>query len=103
MHILLLFSYAFSLWMLIDAYQRGAPRYWTVIILMPFGEWVYFFMVKIEDFQGPPGARAMRRMPCVSCRFRQDLDQDGVICGAGPKPLFKTPIHIKYCTDYMAE
>lgn len=40
---------AFSLWMLVDAAQRGAAYYWYPIILMPFGEIVYFFTVKVHD------------------------------------------------------
>ena len=39
---------AFSIWMLVDAIQRRAPYYWYFIIAMPFGEWIYFFMVKIK-------------------------------------------------------
>ncbi len=40
---------AFSLWMLYDAARRGAAYYWYPIILLPFGEFFYFFMVKIHD------------------------------------------------------
>ncbi len=40
---------AFSLWMLVDAAQRGAAYYWYPIILMPFGEIVYFFTIKVHD------------------------------------------------------
>lgn len=41
---------AFSLWMLVDAIGRpGLPRYWYWVILMPFGEWFYFFKYKIHD------------------------------------------------------
>ncbi len=40
---------AFSLWMLVDAAQRGPAYYWYPIILMPFGEIVYFFTVKVHD------------------------------------------------------
>ncbi|MEM6730476.1 MAG: tetratricopeptide repeat protein [Myxococcota bacterium] len=40
----------FTLWMLVDAYQRRAESYWYFIILMPLGEWAYFFAVKIHDF-----------------------------------------------------
>ncbi len=40
---------AFSLWMLVDAARRGAAYYWYPIIMLPFGELVYFFSVKIHD------------------------------------------------------
>ncbi len=50
MHRVLLFlDSVFSLWMLVDAIRRGAAYYWYPVIMMPFGEWVYFFMVKIHD------------------------------------------------------
>ena len=39
----------FSLWMLVDAVQRRCGTYWYFVVLCPFGEWVYFFKVKIHD------------------------------------------------------
>jgi len=39
----------FSLWMMVDAMQRGAARYWYPVIFLPFGPFVYFFVVKIHD------------------------------------------------------
>lgn len=48
---------AFSLWMLADAAQRRASGYWYPVILLPFGEVAYFFMVKIHD----PEFRALRK------------------------------------------
>ncbi len=39
----------FSLWLVVDAIRRGAAYYWYPIIMMPFGEWVYFFTIKIHD------------------------------------------------------
>ncbi len=39
----------FSLYLVVDAIRRGAAYYWYPIIMMPFGEWVYFFMIKIHD------------------------------------------------------
>lgn len=47
--VLFLLQSAFSLWMLVDAMRRGAERYWYMVVLFPFGEWVYFFKVKIHD------------------------------------------------------
>ncbi len=40
---------AFSLWLVVDAIRRGAAYYWYAVIMMPFGEWVYFFSIKIHD------------------------------------------------------
>ena len=40
---------AFSAWMFYDAIRRRAETYWYFIIMMPFGEIVYFFLVKIHD------------------------------------------------------
>ena len=48
--VLFLLQSAFSLWMLVDAIGRpGIARYWYWVILMPFGEWFYFFKFKIHD------------------------------------------------------
>jgi len=48
--LLLLAQSAFSVWMLVDAIgRRGIPRYWYWVVLMPFGEWFYFFKYKIHD------------------------------------------------------
>lgn len=57
MPLLFVLQTAFSLWMLSDAIRRGAPQYWWLIILIPFGEWAYFFMVwlprsQFRDFKG---------------------------------------------------
>ena len=51
MHILFLLQTGFSIWMLVDALSRGCRPFWYFVILMPFGEWVYFFAVKIHDPQ----------------------------------------------------
>ena len=50
MPILMALSAVFKGWLLIDAMRRGGccNNYWyMVIILVPFGEWAYFFMIKI--------------------------------------------------------
>lgn len=39
----------FSLWMMVDAAQRGAARYWYPVLWLPGGPFVYFVMVKIHD------------------------------------------------------
>lgn len=62
---------AFSLWMLSHAVRRGAPHMWWLIILVPFGEWLYFFTVFLPDrragsalgqlLQRPPSLEAVER------------------------------------------
>ena len=48
--VLFLLQSAFSLWMLVDAIGRpGISRYWYWVVLLPFGEWFYFFKFKIHD------------------------------------------------------
>ncbi len=47
--ILFFLQSAFSMWMIVDAIRRGAAYYWYPVIIMPFGEFVYFFVVKIHD------------------------------------------------------
>ncbi len=47
--ILFFLQTGFSLWLVVDAVRRGAAYYWYPIIMMPFGEWVYFFTIKIHD------------------------------------------------------
>ena len=47
---------AFQIWMLIDAVRRRAEFYWyLVIVFLPFGMFIYFWMVKL---QGAKAARA---------------------------------------------
>jgi hypothetical protein len=43
---------AFTIWMLVDAYQRRADTIWFCVILFafPFGPWVYFLAIKLGDF-----------------------------------------------------
>ncbi len=47
--ILFFLQTGFSLWLVVDAIRRGAAYYWYPIIMVPFGEWVYFFTIKIHD------------------------------------------------------
>lgn len=47
--ILFFLQSAFSMWMIVDAIRRGAAYYWYPVIVLPFGEWVYFFVVKVQD------------------------------------------------------
>ncbi|MEM6532584.1 MAG: tetratricopeptide repeat protein [Myxococcota bacterium] len=41
----------FTLWMLVDARQRRVDEWWYLIIVMPLGEWAYFFAVKVRDYE----------------------------------------------------
>jgi hypothetical protein len=43
---------AFSIWMLMHAIRRGAPQYWYLIVLLPFGEWAYFLLIFLPDQGG---------------------------------------------------
>lgn len=51
MHFLFIAQTAFSLWMLVDAVRRGAHSMWWIIIMVPFGEWAYFFAVKLPTLR----------------------------------------------------
>jgi hypothetical protein len=50
MTLLFLLQAAFTIWMLVDAIQRRPEVYWYVIVFFPFGPLVYFFAVKIHDY-----------------------------------------------------
>jgi hypothetical protein len=58
-------SKLFSLWMLVDAAQRRIDSYWYFIILMPMGEWVYFFAVKIHDWDLSGWKNIFKRPPSL--------------------------------------
>lgn len=51
---LYLIQTAFTIWMMVDCYQRGAASYWYMMLWVPFGPLVYFFAVKIHDFDLSP-------------------------------------------------
>ncbi len=51
MPILVFLQTAFSLYMLYDAVSRGSDRFWWIIVMVPFGEWVYFFAVYMNSPQ----------------------------------------------------
>lgn len=97
-------SYAFSIWMLVDAHRRGAENYWYLIIAFPYGAWIYFFLVKIQDY--PTLASifgAGPSMKCTNCRYRFKIVKGGVMCGYTEPPHFKTIVHVGYCTDYKKD
>jgi hypothetical protein len=48
---------ALTIWMLVDANQRGVEYhwFWIILLLQPIGAWVYFVMYKMKDYQGRGG------------------------------------------------
>lgn len=47
--ILPLLLLALKIWMVVDAVKRKSPLHWfLIIIFLPFGEFVYLFMVKLK-------------------------------------------------------
>lgn len=52
MPVVFLMQTAFSLWMLSHALRCDAPRYWWLVVLLPFGEWVYFLAVYLPSRRG---------------------------------------------------
>jgi hypothetical protein len=65
--ILSLLQTAFMVWMLVDAYRRGAEWFWFLIIFFVpgVGAWVYFFAVKLPsgDFRNLNVGGMVRRGP----------------------------------------
>jgi hypothetical protein len=55
---------AFKIWMLLDAIRRRIHVLWYVVVLVPFGDIVYFCAIKLRDFQArsspQPSATAAR-------------------------------------------
>jgi hypothetical protein len=68
---------AFMVWMLVDAIQRGAVYYWYFIIvgLPPFGPWIYFFSVKIHDYDMRRFTALFHRPPSVE-QLRYNLSEN---------------------------
>jgi hypothetical protein len=50
MSLLYVVQSAFTVWMMVDCYQRGAAAYWYMMLWIPFGPLVYFFAVKVHDY-----------------------------------------------------
>jgi hypothetical protein len=45
-------SVGFKIWMAVDAGRRGMAYFWFFIIFfIPFGELIYFFVIKIDDYR----------------------------------------------------
>jgi hypothetical protein len=47
---------AFKVWMLLDVIRRRIHVLWYLVVLAPLGDVVYFFVVKLRDFQPHPAA-----------------------------------------------
>lgn len=67
---------AFTIWMMVDCFRRGAPAYWYMMLWVPFGPLVYFFAVKIHDFDLGPLKRwfGVGRPPSIEA-LRWRLEQ----------------------------
>jgi hypothetical protein len=70
--VLPLLAIAFKLWMAVDAGRKRMSYYWFLIILaLPFGDVVYFFVVKLHDFKWAKLAKRFRSPPSLDqLRFR---------------------------------
>ena len=65
-HVFTALLLVFKIWMLVDAIRRREPYFWFLIIFfIPLGSLVYFFMVKIKDFDLGSVAKRFRRPPSV--------------------------------------
>lgn len=72
--ILPLFFIGFKVWMLVDAIRRREPYYWLLIIaFIPFGAWIYFFLVKVKDYDLEAVRERFRRPPSVAT-LRTDFE-----------------------------
>jgi hypothetical protein len=49
---------AFKIWMLVDALRRGVHALWYLVVMLPAGDVVYFFAVKLRDFNVRPAPPA---------------------------------------------
>lgn len=47
-------AFAFKIWMIIDALRRRVSLLWLPILMVPFGDWFYFVVVKLRDFNVRP-------------------------------------------------
>jgi hypothetical protein len=73
--VLYLAQAAFTIWMLVDAYRRGAEQYWFLVILFVpvIGSWAYFFVVKVADFSGLRDWSFLQRRPALEeLRYRAE-------------------------------
>jgi tetratricopeptide (TPR) repeat protein len=54
--LLLYIAAAFKAWMIVDAVRRGVHALWYVVVMLPAGDFVYFFAVKLRDYNVHPHA-----------------------------------------------
>ena len=54
MLVLVYIALALKLWMLLDAMRRRVHVLWYVVLTVPFGEVIYFFTIKMRDFNVRP-------------------------------------------------
>lgn len=68
------FALAFHVWMIVDAVRRRAEFYWFLIILfVPLGSLVYFFVVKLRDNPGTRPSLPNSRPPALGeLRYRAE-------------------------------
>lgn len=67
----------FTVWMVVDAYRRGAEFFWFWIVLFfqPLGAWIYFFAIKFQTLRMPrfrSAAPRERRRSIEELRYRLD-------------------------------
>lgn len=78
---------AFKIWMLLDAFRRRVHVLWFVIVLAPFGDIVYFFAIKLRDFQ----ARSAKPVPGERERALISLEQ-----AASETPSFTNRVRLAW-------
>jgi hypothetical protein len=66
---------AFTVWMMVDAYQRRVETfwYWVIFFFQPVGAWVYFFAVKLRTLRLPglrTGISWQRKLSLDELRYR---------------------------------
>jgi len=68
---------AFMIWMLVDAIQRRVEYYWFFLIfgLQPIGPWIYFFVVKVHDFD-LRGLHGLFQRPVSIARLRYNVREN---------------------------
>jgi hypothetical protein len=69
--VLSLLQLALTIWMAIDAYQRGVETfwYWVILFFQPIGAWIYFFAIKFRTLRLP------RMRPALSGERKLSLDE----------------------------
>jgi hypothetical protein len=69
--VLSLLQLGFTVWMMVDAYQRRVETfwYWVIFFFQPIGAWAYFFAVKFRRF------RFSGLRPAVSWQSKLSLDE----------------------------